>query len=163
MRVPSEEAKTVLETDGVGVGVGIGVGVGVVEVVKGLPDVEIVDEVLIVSVGDIRNLGETYEEEVIFTEEAEAEGVVEPVELEDECVRGVLDVVVEEGSDDGKMGVGTSLMTLVIPPTIPLRPTAFPVPCEDAEDVVLWLTELGVELLLKGSESWAVTVSLIGR
>lgn len=105
-------------------------------------------------------MGETYEEDVVFAEEAE--GVVEPVELEDECVRGVLDVVVEEGSDDGKARVGTPPMVPVIPPTIPLRPPPFPVPCEVAEVVVPWITGLGTELLaLKGNESWTVTVSPI--
>ena len=91
-------------------------------------------------------MGETYEV-VVCTEEAEA--VVEPVELEDESVRGVLDVVVEEGPDDGKMRVEASPTILVN-----IWPR-FPEFCEVAEVVVPCpAAELDVELLgLKGNES----------
>jgi hypothetical protein len=102
------------ETDGVGVGVGV----------------EVVDVV------DLLEVGEDVEV-VVCTEEVEA--VVELVELEDECVRGVPDVVVEEGPDDGKMTVGTSPARLV---SIAPR---FPGFCGAAEIVVPCFAALEVE------------------
>lgn len=81
-------------------------------------------------------MGETYDV-VVCIEEIEA--VVEPVELEDEYVREVLDVVVEEGPDDGKMRVGTSPTRLV---SIAPRSPGF---CEAAETVVPCFAVLDVE------------------
>lgn len=84
---------------------------------------------------------------VVCTEEAEV--VVEPVELEDESVRGGLDVVVEEGPDDGMTGVGTSPTREVTPPMTPPRP-GFCV-----EVVVLCFAVLDVGAPgLKGCEGW---------
>jgi len=91
-------------------------------------------------------LGRTYEA-VVCTEEAEV--VVEPVELEDERVRGGLDVVVEEGPDDGMVAVGTSPTRDVSPAIIP------PGPEFCAEVGVLCFAALDVGPSgLKGYEGW---------
>lgn len=132
MLVPSEEVKTTLEADGVGVGF---VASGVGEVLE--MEVEVDDDVLVVSIKVRAAPGETHEVEV--------GGVVEPAELEDESVRGVVDVVVEKGADDGELEDVTSLTTLVSPPIIPLRARGSEDVCEDAEEAAAWLVALDVE------------------
>jgi hypothetical protein len=91
--------------------VGVGVGVGVLE----WEDVEVlvVEDVLGRSVlaGDHAiDSKKTYEVEVVVVV------VVDPVELEDNRVRGVLDGVAEGGNIVGRSTI------LVIPPMIPPRP-----------------------------------------
>lgn len=100
-----------------------------------------IDDALVVSVKVHTRLGETHGV-------VEAEVVVEPVELEDEGVRGVLGVVVEECADDGKIWVVRPPTRLVIPLIIPPGPKGFAVLCGAAE-VVPWLAALDEPLGLQ--------------
>lgn len=108
------------------------VGVGVGETVEAL-EVGAADDDLVVSIKMYTRLEETHEV-------VEAKVGVEPVELGDDCVRGVLDGAVAEGVDDGKMPPTRLVIPLIIPP-------GSPVLCEAAEEGVVWLAVLDGELL----------------